>query len=286
MAFTQKLINASISLANGSFGSGGNNTAELKGHRISARIMAAGGQGMGTAEVAIYGLPLKLMNQLTTLGTQTNFYDKNSITLTAGDDPKALSIVFQGTITIAYADMRAAPDVCLRVSAHAGLLPAVMPAKPVSQGGSVDVAKTMEQIAKSAGLKFENNGVDAKVRDIYLPGNPRTQLLELAEMAGIMWTLDRDTVAIWKRNGTRSGGMPLISPETGLVGYPAYNSGGIQVTTAFNPEIKPGGIVEVKSDLTPACGKWKVFNLEFMLDSLVPHGKWFNKFDGSLLGAR
>lgn len=285
MAFTQKLINASISLADGKFGASGNNTAELTGHRISARILAAGGQGSGTAEVAIYGMPLKLMNQLTTLGTQINFYKKNSITLTAGDDPKAMSVVFQGTITIAYADMRAAPDVCLRISAQAGLLAAVMPTKPVSKDGSVDVAQTMEKIAKSAGLRFENNGVDAKVRDVYLPYNPRVQLLELAEMAGINWIIDRDTVAIWRRNGNRAGSTPLISPETGLVGYPAYNSGGIQVTTAFNPDIKPGGTVEIKSDLTPACGKWKVFNLEFMLDSLIPHGKWFNKFDGSQLGA-
>lgn len=285
MAFTQKLLNASISLANGKFGASGNNTAELKGHRISARILAAGGQSNGTAEIAIYGLPLKTMNQLTTLGTQVNFYNKNSITLSAGDDQQAMSIVFQGTIHIAYADMRAAPDVCLRISAHAGLLPAVMPAKPVSQGGSVDVAQTMQTIAKSAGLQFENNGVSGKLRDIYLPYNPRVQALELAQMAGIEHIIDRDTLAIWPKNSSRSGDTPLISPETGLVGYPAYNSGGIQITTLFNPQIKPGGTVEVKSDLTPACGKWKVFNLEYMLDSLVPHGKWFNKFDGSQLGA-
>jgi hypothetical protein len=27
--------------------------------------------------------------------------------------------------------------------------------------------------------------------------------------------------------------------------------------------------------LTPACGTWNIYNMDLILDSMVPHGRWF-----------
>lgn len=288
MTFSQKLISVEFTLTTGTFlggAQGSNSSGDLTGHRVSARILKSGGQGMGQAEVAIYGLPLDMMNRLTTLGKQRNFFDKNIITIKAGDTPGKLPVIFKGNITTCFADMRAMPEVCLRVSAHAGMLGAVQPPEPISMSGSVDVAQVMGTICKKMDLTLENNGVSCKIKNLYLPENPRGQALQLAQMANINWLIDGDKLAIWNKGESRKGSVPLISPETGMVGYPAYTSSGLEITTAYDPSIIPGGAVEVKSDLTPACGKWNVFNLEYQLDSLVPRGKWFNKFDAQSLGA-
>jgi hypothetical protein len=274
MTFARKRIDVSISLANGNFGSGGN-SANIKGHRVQAMIENAGGQTMGQLECAIYGLPLTLMNQLTTLGTNVNLTTKNTITLSAGDEGGTISPIYQGTIAVAFADMRAMPQACLRVSAFAGLLPAVKPVEPTSAPGSQDVSKLMGQIAKKAGLTLEDGGVSVKVMNPYLPGAARQQALALAKAAGVDFTIDQDKLVIVPPNKTRQGNSPTISAETGMVGYPAYRQGGIEVTTLFDPNLRLFGQCEVKSDLKPACGNWKIIRIDYDLESETPKGKWF-----------
>lgn len=274
MTFAKKRIDVSFSLANGNFGSGGN-SANLSGLRVQAMIENAGNQSMGQLECAIYGLPLTMMNQLTTLGTNFNLTPNNTITLSAGDDGGAISPVFKGTISVAFADMRAAPQTCLRVSAYAGLTAAVQPAQPTTVAGSQDVSTLMKQIAEKGQLTLEDAGVNCKVMNPYLPGAPRQQALALAKAAGIDMTIDRDKLVIVPVDKVRQGAVPLISPETGMVGYPAYRQGGIDVTTLFNPNFQQFGSVKVQSDLKPACGTWRVVRLDYDLESETPRGKWY-----------
>ena len=67
----------------------------------------------------------------------------------------------------------------------------------------------------------------------------------------------------------------LISPQTGMRGYPAFNQNAVVVTALFNPAVKPYGNIQIQSDITPACGTWKVNRLTYELESLTPHGRWF-----------
>ena len=40
-------------------------------------------------------------------------------------------------------------------------------------------------------------------------------------------------------------------------------------------DVKYQGLIQVQSELTPACGTWKVIKLDLDLEASVPHGKWF-----------
>ena len=133
---------------------------------------------------------------------------------------------------------------------------------------------------------FENNDVKIKLSNPYFPGNYRTQMLELAEHAGIQWTIDRGTLAIWNSGQFRKGGGALISPKNGLVGYPAYTQLGVSVTCLFRPPpaLQFGSKFTLQSDLTPACGEWVVQNLIYLLESITPHGKWFCIVEGFRVG--
>src|ERR1700735_661423 len=108
MAFDQKILQAQISLGSGVFAGGSNSSTVLafggnaggqqlqSGLRMSAIIEVVGGQGQGTLRLAIYGLTLQHMNQLTTLGTQYwQYQGKNTITLQAGTGTTGLSMVFK-----------------------------------------------------------------------------------------------------------------------------------------------------------------------------------------------
>jgi hypothetical protein len=69
-----------------------------------------------------------------------------------------------------------------------------------------------------------------------------------------------------------------------MVGYPAFTAQGVIVRSIYNPSIGFGHKIEVQSDLTPACSEWVVYRLDYELDSMVPHGKWFAVMEAARVG--
>lgn len=150
--------------------------------------------------------------------------------------------------------------------------------------GQADVATIMKSLADQMGFAFENNGVQVQLSNPYFPGTALAQAKACARAADISMTIDRGTLAIWPKFGFRADpdGPPLISAATGMRGYPRYSSNGIEVATLFNPRIKPGGQIQVQSQLQMACGTWLVSNATHVLESETPNGQWFTGILGSL----
>ena len=276
MALLSRKINVTFSLAQGSFSESGTNSVTLPGLRISAKILKAGGPSMGKAQLLIYGMTLSLMNKLSTLGMVIQLVPRNTVLITAGDDVSGMGTVFIGTITSAYADFQAAPEVPFNVEAHTGIIEAVTPVDPLSYSGSTDVATVMSSLATQAGLAFENNGVSTQLSNPYFPGSVWSQMQAAAKAANIGAVIDNGKLAIWPNGGTRGGQVPLVAPppDGQMIGYPAYTSYGLMVKTQFNPSIGFMGKIRIKSSLDPANGEWAVYGLAHDLDSLVPKGNW------------
>lgn len=289
MAFAKKVIQAKITLAEGSFEvgasslsdgrsvtGGGGNTADLQGLRILAQIHTLGGPEQGSMEMAIFGLPLSTVNQLSNVGANLNKSYRNKIEVYAGDDVIGMNLVFQGEIFTAYFDGRAEPQCCLRISATAVAFDKVKPADPISIKGSADVAGMMSQIAGKLGLVFENNGVSVKLASPYYAGTLFWQAASIAQDAGIEWLVDRGKLAIMPPATGRQGDPVLISKDTGLVTFPMFNEATVICQVLYNPSIQCGGYVKIESSLTAANGSWIVNVLDHFLDSQVPRGKWFS----------
>ncbi|MDP4023711.1 hypothetical protein Q8W71_13830 [Methylobacterium sp. NEAU 140] len=283
MSLTQKLLRVDISLASGNF-QGGGNSASLTGLRTIAKIVKAGGASMGGAQITVFGMTLSKMNQLTQYGLAETLIGKNTVTVFAGEDPNAMSMVFKGTILTAFMDGNSAPQVGFRINAAAGLFEAAKPAEPTSMKGSADAAQMMERQAKAMGLQFENSGIDTKLQNPYFWGAARHQAKCIAKAAGMEWIIDCDKLAIWKPGQPREGDTIEYAPGKGLVGYPTFNSKGVVLTTEFNPTLKYGSKIKVKSDITPACGEWVVYRLEYDLASMLPRGPWFCVIDAARPG--
>jgi hypothetical protein len=277
-SITQRVLTATISLAAGDngkqptfAGTGGANEVTLSGFRMSAHLTNAGGPSSGTMSLTIFGMTDTQMKQLSTLGMQVNLVPKNPITLKA-----AGSVVFVGYILAAYADYNASPAVAFHIEAHTLAGVATAPAKPLSFQGSVDVSTIMSGLAASMGLQFENNGVTTKLNNQYFSGSLKTQAITCVRNAGIEWNSGQlGTLAIWPKNGSRGGQVPVIAPppEGGMFGYPTYTAYGIMLRNLFNPAIGFGAMVEVRSSVL-TTGKWKVYGLNHDLDCEVPGGKW------------
>lgn len=279
MAFVQRRIDLSFRLGKGSFGGGGDNTVKVSGLRCSVDVQKAGDPGFDTANITVWGLKPSLMNELSTLGKPLEFFRDNTVSVEAGDDEVGMGLVYTGTIQAAYQDFEGVPEAALRIQAFTGQIAAVKPVIPTSYQGSVDVATIMSALATQAGFNFENNGVDVRLTNPYLPGAGRAQMQAVARAANIFFTIDGTTVAIWPRDGKRGGLVPDIGPTTGMVGYPRWTQGGIGVRCLYRPGLIFGGELNLQTEIGPASGRWIINKLSHSLEAELPRGKWFTDLE-------
>jgi hypothetical protein len=279
MSFITRKLKLTFTLGTGSFGESGSATVVVSDLRISATIVKAGLNSMPQAQLAIYGLTLSVMNQLSTLGAyQIIAYQRNNtVKVEAGDDNGNLTLVFTGTIFAAYADLSQPTEAPFIVYAMTGLLDQTKPVPPTSYKGSVSVATVINTLATLMGVSFENNGVTTQISNPYLAGTARQQVIRCVEAANIEWNgADNGVLAIWPKGGTRGGVVTTVSAQAGLVGYPGYSDYGPLVTVIFTPGIAFGGQLKLTSSITPASGTWWVAAVTHRLESQTPGGAWFS----------
>lgn len=299
-SFQQKLLNFRITLAQqpannqpNVFPDTQSNTINLTGHRARCRITNAQPPAGATADIAIYGLSQSSMDTMATLGLVGDSIAKATIFVSAGatttGDASAATanlvpaagfpVVFAGTFQLAYGDYNEMPDVPFRIIAQSGLINAVVQAPPTSYTKPTPVATIMQGIASQIGVAFENNGVTATLANPYYPGTLLQQAYQVAYHTPCnVGLVDGGTkLAIWPIAGSRTSqtAIPLISPSTGMIGYPSFAATGfLVVRMLFNPSVIFGGQIKVQSSIPQANKVWDVMGLDYVLDTLFPGGEW------------
>lgn len=284
MIIARKLDLTFTLIGNATFAGTTANTVKLTGRRASATVTKSGGTSMGDLQLRVFGMTLSQMNQLSTLGKAPGQYSPNVVTVEAGDDSSGMATVFQGNITNAWTDFTGSPDVAFQVSAFSAAIASIESTSPSSYKGTADVATIMSDIATRCNFAFENNGVSVKLSNVYLPGSLRDQMISAAKQANIEFTVDNNVLAIWPKGGTRGSLIPLISANTGMVGYPTFNPIGVVIKTLFNPGITHKGKVKIQSIVKPACGEWEVNNLTHTLEAETIGGQWFSEIECTPVG--
>jgi hypothetical protein len=266
---SEHMLTAKIIMASGVF-AGGGNTLTLTGLRMTAMVTNTGGVATETMSLSIYGMTLDQMNQASLVGSQYTASLDNKVTLSA--DGKT---VFSGSVTTAFVDAHAMPEVAFHIEATPPAYADVTPHPPTSVKGTGDVATMMKPLVQAAGFTLENAGVNVKLSNPYLSGSIGAQMRALARHAGISLLFHNGNATIVPPGGARQGNPSVLSPETGLVGYPAFNQMQVIATSIFNPDIEPNKDITIKSSLTAACGTFRVYSVVHELECLVPRGKWF-----------
>lgn len=262
------------------FSGTGSNTVTLEGFRASVRVQNVGAPAKVQALALLYGLNDSTMQELSVLGLVFNSIQKNALTISAGNPESGFSPVFGGTVWSAMGDYNKAPDVPFVVQAQSGYINQVVPIAASSFPQSTDVATIMSGFAAQYPLGFENNGVTVQLPPSYFPGTLDQQIRRCAKAANINAEIvDGGTkLAIWPMGGSRTSlsSVPLVSKDTGMIGYPTLSPNGYMVVrNLFNPQIAFGGTIQVISARVPQANRtWVVQKMDLELDSLVPKGQW------------
>lgn len=286
MTFSKRHIDLDFQLGQGSFSGTEQNTVSVTGLQCSANVSKAGGWTNSTLDLRIWGLPLSVMNDLSTLGKPLPAIRNNVITVKPRSDDTGPTVAFVGVIQQAWADMGGIPDSVFTVQAASGFFQQLRPLPSTSIDGSGDVAQIMAGLARQMEMNFENSGVEGQIASPYLSGSGVQQARQLMDAARINMIIEDNTLAIWPRGASRNptGNPVLVSAKTGLVGYPTWTAQGLVVKNLYNPNISYGGAIQIESDIKPANGVWSPFKIDHVLESETVDGQWFTMAEAAAFG--
>lgn len=269
----KKRISVRINLGEGEYGADLGPDVVLDGYRCSAEITGVCVCGQGALSMRIYGIPPLVMNKLSTLGVPQGTARRNRVIVSAGDDQTGISQIFTGTIYNAYADYSAQPNVSLAIEAQAGFYEQINPI-PDNSGRSGQVETLIESLASKIGWTFINSGVSAALGAFHIFGSVIDQIKQLASAANIACVFENDCVTIWPNGNEVKGDDITLSPQSGMVGYPAFSGGGIIVRHLFDNRIKIGQKVQVNTSVPQANGEFFVHAMQHQISAETPGGPW------------
>ncbi len=281
-SFTKKKLTATLTLVSKTF-DGKSNTKVIEGLRMNAEIRKEGLPAKGTMNLTIYGMLESDMNALTTLSFAPMRIHYNKIRLMAGDD-SGMAVAFQGEIVTANANYSSAPDLSFKISAAEGYYSSIATSLPKGFKGGASVANIMKTLATEMGYSFENNGVNSVLSNPYLVGSAMNQAASVASAADIEFEIDDGVMFIAPRNKPRAGTAPLISPETGLKGYPTFDKNGLALQCIYNPNLRLGGQFVLRSAVPVANGTWRIHGISHNLSSEDPGGSWLTSIKSCPFG--
>lgn len=279
MTFTQRRIDVTISLGEGENGDKKGEEVTLSGYRVSADIPSHTQAEKAQLKLEVYGLNQEMMCRLMAIGPKAEERRKNFIRVSAGSVSHVpCEVVYEGDILQASANHDKAPESVFTVTAQVAGVKEVQPVPPRQYpSGKAGAHEVMRSIATSMGFDFEKNGKDLVLANPYFPGTATEQLNSCAKAARVHYTIDRGVLAVWPEAGCRNYDPIEISPENGLIWYPAFTSSGLLLRTLYNSDLSIGKRVQVTSSIEAAQGSWTIVSLSHKLQTEVPDGSWLSQ---------
>ncbi|MDR6234027.1 hypothetical protein QE440_001768 [Pseudomonas psychrotolerans] len=279
MTFQTRHLDVQFALAadnpNGATFASGGNLLTLTGLRAAAQLDTRLGDSPNVLTCQIYGMRQEDMNRLDTIGQKIMESKKNIVRLFTRSGNETQALAFEGTIANASVDYARMPEVCIQVDAFAAFTEAGRAIAVNSYKGSTDVASVVEALAKSIGFAFTNNGVTAKLASPYLSGSAIKQIRDVCKAAGVFYDIHNGSVDIWAAGVNRDNLTFLLSPETGLIGYPEFDAVGLKIKCEYNPDIILGRRIQVKSSIPQGNGIFTARIVRHELAAETPEGPWF-----------
>lgn len=275
----RKIIRVSITLRDGdvSFTAENDNRLKSTGLAISTSITYGNGAISPIAQITVYGLPIETMNKLFRVQWNTMASLLNMVKIEVGDDPNNLMVAYEGNITFAKPNMDGAPNIALVIESQMAVVEKMKYTDPftIPKGESADVADIIAFLCKDMGFEFENNEVSHILTDTTLNGSNMEKIEKLAQMCDFDLYVEQRSITICKKGAARPLKIPVISPSSGLIGYPSPDQRGVTLNCAYDPIVRFGGIIRVSGSLIAvANADWRIYGLVSTLEANIPQGKW------------
>lgn len=283
MSFTAKQLRVTLILAgaNTVFPGTNSNTLIVDRLRVSAQIQAVARLAT-QCELRIFGMRQQDMSALTVVWANPPIVLDHIVIVEANNTGRddGWVQVFKGTIVEAQPDYRSQPDVSFSILAVTGYFVKVNPVPPTSYPEQADIGAIASDIVGRMGPPWTLTVVDAAndvvLSNSYFSGTLWDQLAQACQAANCDFYVQGDEILITP-NGLPRDSIPsvVLSPESGLVGYPMFERSGLNVSAEFDPAFQCGSALDIQSSVPNATGRWFPYSMFHELESEMPGGRWF-----------
>ncbi|QYC51340.1 hypothetical protein [Acinetobacter phage BUCT628] len=276
----KKVIKITLTLQDGvqTFTAEGDNRLSSTGLAISTNITYGNGAISPTAQITVYGLPLPTMIKLMRIQWNTMQAILNMVKIEVGEQGQPLKVAYEGNITFATINMDGAPNVALVITSQMAVVEKMRPIKSITIGKDEekDVVDVIRDICAEINYEFYNYGFSKIITSTTLNGSGIEIIEKLSHACGFDLYIEQRSVSICPIGGSRELKIPIISPKTGLIGYPAPDQRGITFSCAYDPLVRFGGIVQIRESIIGDVVNqdWRVYGLVATLEANIPQGKW------------
>jgi hypothetical protein len=289
-SFQSKQLRVTFTLGNTNATFAGTSSNQLVLTNLRTLALMSGALGfLWQLDLQVYGMRPQDMNALTviTVPGQPTAIGKNQVLLEGNQGDGQWYTLFNGIIIEGGPEYRTMPEVFYHCQAvPLAYFAGKAPTSPLSYQAGAQVSQVVSTIGQTLGVATtQTNGVSGSVATgAYLAGSPIDQLSALKAKSGnaFDWTIDPDnTLQVIPANpyAPRAGGTQFIlSPTTGLVGYPTPEVMGIGVVALFEPALLGlGSQIEIKdSDIPAANGLWMAYSMDLQLEAVrLSGGQWY-----------
>lgn len=281
-SFTEKQLRVTVTLAgtNQVFPGTNSNTLVLTGLRMSVRVKTVARLATD-ADIRVWGMQQKDMNAVTIAWANPPIIFDHTV-LVEANDGNGWTQVFTGTITQAQPEYNAAPNVFMHIQAQTGYFQKIdlHLAEATSYTESVPADLALLDLITRMGFHGEVSGEIGAVTltNPYWAGTLWDQFTKAcAAVKADFYTLG-DTILVTASGKPRDNQPAVVlTPESGLVGYPVYERAGLNVDALFSPAFMCGTPIDLTSDTPSATGRWYPIMTQHTLESLMPKGKWISQ---------
>jgi hypothetical protein len=282
--FTQKQLRFTFVLSNNAqFAGSGSNTLVITGAKATVIVKGSGLPAFPEADVTIYGMLESDMQALVALQFQPLSLQRNTLIVEANDG-QGFTTIFSGQIITGGPDYSNMPNVDLHITARVLGFESLNPTPATSYRGTTSVVNIVQSLAARMGVSptdyaVENNGVTAQLSSPYFSGCIADQLRAVAAQSGTDVYIESNVIAICPKGTPRNRPTWVLSPTSGLKGYPKldYNRGFVNVEAYFNPAFRFGGPITVQGSSTlTANGDWVIGTITNKLETVTINGNWFS----------
>jgi hypothetical protein len=276
-SFREKLIRVTFILASkgATFPGTQSNQLVIQGLRTSAKVTTVNRQSTLSA-LSIWGMRMEDMNALTVAWSAPGSLTlNNSLIIEAGTRDK-FSEVFRGTIFEAQPNYDSAPEVTFDAQAMGGYFAAIDVFPDTSWSGSVSIVDMARKILAGTTFNVVDGGAEGTLTNPKFTGSRWQQLGIACESTQTDWYVVGNDVVLCPFNKPKTDVPALVlSPNTGLIGYPRLERAGLVVKSLFDPALTCGTPIEIRNSIVPyANGRWFPQKVEHMLEANLPNGKW------------
>lgn len=269
--YSKKELRYEFALSNGSFDKKGNDKISIDNVKSSFRVGSYGSYGGVQSEIMIFGLSLDRLAMLSGkgIGVWTPAQD-TSISVYVG-----VNKIFSGGIFASYANMNGQPETALIMNAVAGLSLKTSSSSAFSQPGAVPVSTMLGAICNIFGFKLNAYGIDGVIaQNPNFAGSPMDQIRDICLAHGLRYQIFDNVVTVWPEKSVVDDVVPLVSSESGLIGYPVFSQNGITFQTQFSTLLSQGRVIELVTSLPNASGRYLLNVVEHFLSSWTEGGSW------------